>query len=471
LETCVRMKKSLKGDTDTRGLAARLLWLAAILFIFLIGIVYGIVMVKKGIFPYNLLKPFYGFTEKKLESPQNESATVLSGRWRPAGPAAQQSPGLTDKQKEEIDKLISLGYVSGSKPAPSMSGVTVYDRELSYKGLNFFTSGHAPEAILTNMEGKVLHKWSYDFWKVWPDVKVPNSGRDTQFWRRAYLYENGDLLAIYDWLGIIKLDRDSNLLWSYFGSSHHDLSVTDDGLIYVLDQETKIIPRINTERPCRDEFITVLSPTGKVMKRLSLLEALEKSSYAPILKRMPEWGDILHTNTIEVLDGRLEQINPAFKKGNVLVCYRALETIAVVDMQTDQVVWALVGRWFRQHQPTVLRNGHMLLFNNQAGENSSEVIEFDPFTQKIFWSYAGEPKAPFYSLTCGSNIRLHNGNTLITESDNGRAFEVTPDKTIVWEFVNPYRAVHPKNNTELIATLFEMIRLPADFPLDWLNGQ
>jgi hypothetical protein len=34
---------------------------------------------------------------------------------------------------------------------------------------------------------------------------------------------------------------------------------------------------------------------------------------------------------------------------------------------------------------------------------------------------------------------LPNGNTLITESDGGRLFEVTADGQIVWEFVNPVR--------------------------------
>ena len=33
--------------------------------------------------------------------------------------------------------------------------------------------------------------------------------------------------------------------------------------------------------------------------------------------------------------------------------------------------------------------------------------------------------------------RLPNGNTLITESDRGYVFEVTPQKETVWRFANP----------------------------------
>ena len=43
---------------------------------------------------------------------------------------------------------------------------------------------------------------------------------------------------------------------------------------------------------------------------------------------------------------------------------------------------------------------------------------------------------------------------------------MTPDGTIVWEYVSPYRA---GEDNELVATLFEVVRLPADFPLDWLE--
>jgi hypothetical protein len=66
---------------------------------------------------------------------------------------------------------------------------------------------------------------------------------------------------------------------------------------------------------------------------------------------------------------------------------------------------------------------------------------------------------------CGAATRLPNGNTLATESDRGRAIEVTPDGDTVWEYLNPKRA---GDRGELVATLFEMIRLPADSPLDWL---
>ena len=61
--------------------------------------------------------------------------------------------------------------------------------------------------------------------------------------------------------------------------------------------------------------------------------------------------------------------------------------------------------------------------------------------------------------------RLPNRNTLITETDTGRAFEVTPEGEIVWQFLNPHRT-GPDNT--YVASLFALDRIaPEDVP--WLE--
>jgi hypothetical protein len=82
------------------------------------------------------------------------------------------------------------------------------------------------------------------------------------------------------------------------------------------------------------------------------------------------------------------------------------------------------------------------------------------------WAYRGTPEHPFYSEHSGVAQRLANGNTLITESANGRAFEVTAEGAIVWEYYNPNKA---GQDDELRATLHEVQRLPPDFDLSWLT--
>ena len=387
----------------------------------------------------------------------------LPGRWRPAQDGSMGT--LTAEERAKLEEMGTLPYMGGSTEAPEISNITVYDPEATYDGLNVYTSGHAPEAFLMDMEGNVLHKWAYAVEDVWPEV--PRTIHST-FWRRIYPYPNGDLLAIFEGIGMLKLDKDSNLLWAYHGGTHHEAWVADDGDIYVLTRKGQIIERINPTKPVLPDAITVLSPDGEVKKQVPVLEAFERSNYRRLLMDIKRQGDLFHTNSVYVFDGSLEHLSPHFKKGNVLTSLYKLDVVAIVDMDTGQVVWAHSGRpeqWVKQHHPRALENGNILVFDNQGRDGKSRVVEFDVKTGKFVWQYPGDSGAELYSKTCGTSDRLPNGNTLITESDNGRALEIAPDKTIVWEFYNPHRA---GENNELIATLFELRRVDRDY-VEWLD--
>ncbi|MBD3349027.1 MAG: PQQ-binding-like beta-propeller repeat protein [Candidatus Eisenbacteria bacterium] len=386
------------------------------------------------------------------------------GRWH-----HKAGPRLTEEQSEEIEKLKSIGYLAGSEEPPPEAGVTVYDRERAYDGLNFYTSGHLPGAILMDMDGDVLHEWRYDFidaWKQGPRDSLPKRAKGAGFWRRAYLFENGDVLGIYDGLGLVKVDSESELIWAYLEGAHHDLDVQPDGRIYVVIRDAHINPTVNPDDPVLEDYIVVLDEDGRELRRTPLLEAFRTPRYSRYLDVMKESGDIFHTNTIEVLDSTLEGEVAGFEEGNILVCVRELDVAAVVDDETGKVVWAARAPWSKPHDTTVLPNGNMMIFDNRGYGGASRVVEFDPKTLEIVWDYHGEDPLDFYSKECGANQRLPNGNTLLTESDGGRALEVTPEGEIVWEYVNP---AHAGPDSEFIASIFDMVRLEPDFPLDWLE--
>ena len=165
---------------------------------------------------------------------------------------------------------------------------------------------------------------------------------------------------------------------------------------------------------------------------------------------------------------------------------RDLNLLAVVDLEKEEFVWHLAsgppletadsynhegdsGLLFAgQHDPKILPGGKMLLFDNYGRANESAIWEFNPVTREVYWCYRGDNRHPFFTEGCGTAQRLPNGNTLITESDNGRAFEVTRGKEIVWEFYNPHRT---GGNREYIAMLSELLRLPPDFPVHWARSR
>jgi Arylsulfotransferase (ASST) len=376
----------------------------------------------------------------------------------PAAAPANPSEGKWRTAREETADVRALPYLQGYKPAEDRPTVVVRDAAAVSPGLNLILSGHAAEAVLMDRDGKVLHRWRMPLRRLWPDLAKDPEMAKLEYWRRAWLFPNGDLLGIYEGLGIVKLDARSKVLWSRRGGFHHDLQVMEDGRIWVLDRDGKVIPRINPQEGILEDFVTVLGPDGEIVRRISILEAFERSPFASLLQGMERAGDVFHTNTLEVLDGRFADLDPAFRKGNVLLSVLKLDTIAILDPDRGEIVWARTGSWRRQHQPTFLDGGNLLIFDNRGpGSERSRVIEVDPRTGEIVWQYERD----LFSKTLGSCQRLPNGNTLITESENGRALEVTRDGRVVWEYYNPNRAGEHK---ELVAVLFEAVRLPEAFP-------
>lgn len=360
----------------------------------------------------------------------------------------------------EEGKWRALPYLQGYRPAEDRPLVVEHDPAAVSPGFNLILSGHAAEAMLLDRKGRTLHRWRYPLRRLWPDLASDPRMAKLEYWRRVWLFPNGDLLAVYEGLGIVKLDARSNVLWSRRGGFHHDLQVLEDGRIWVLDRSGR--------EEVLEDFVTVLDPDGRVVRRISLLRALERSRFAVLLRRLGEKkqraGDILHTNTLEVLDGRSRPgtgRDPAFRKGNVLLSLLKLDALTILDPEREEIVWAQTGSWRRQHQPTLLDDGSLLLFDNRGpGGSRSRVIEIDPRTNRVRWQFGGVPGVDLFSKTLGSCQRLPNGNTLITESEAGRALEVTRAGRVVWELHNPNRT---GERGELVAVLFEVIRLSETF--------
>ena len=448
-----------------------------IVLLALAGFVYGFLSAETEIPPYAQAHRAYEWAQRRYVF--HKIRDLLTGRrHEPLPEGSWQSldnanwytgPGADGPGGD----FSGVGYLSGYKPAGDLKGVSIFKSACTQPGLNLVTSGHAPEALLMDMEGKVLHRWAFDFAHAFPDHDKDGNLWETcvycgDFWRRTYLYPNGDLLAIYDGYGVIKLDRDSRLVWANACGAHHDLFVDDDGLIYVLTRKPRKIQRFSDTLPVLEDFITVLDRNGTVLQNVSVIDAFERSPYAPMLRRKPiTLPDLLHTNTVQVLDGSHENRSEIFKKGDVLISSRNIDVIAAVDLSEERVTWALTGQWVAQHEPTLLSNGDILLLDNRGHYGMSKVIDLDPLTQEIVWAYEGTPENGFYTETSGSAHRLANGNTLVVESNSGRAFEIAVDGEIVWEYFNPERT---GEKDELIATLFDIVRIDAEYVTPWLPG-
>lgn len=415
-------RKAAPGDPDKAPLWSTSL---AIIGLLLLAFITGAAIMHFGIFPKDPLRRAFAGGAALYESATGYDDRYLTDFWADA---------RTDRR-----------------------GVTIHDPARAQQGLTLYSSTHEQAAYLIDMQGNVVHRWQMNFSALWDKSAAVEHPRSDEFVyiEKAQVLPNGDLIALYTAIGdtpwgygIARLNARSEVVWKYLGHAHHDFEVDAAGNIHVLSQqvsETELAGFAHLPKPRIDDFIVTLSPDGREISSTSLMEIFARSPYGRRLYFASEEsfnnGDYLHANSVDVLKGPAPGI-PGSRAGQVLISFREVSTVALIDEDRQEIVWAQTGPWVRQHDAQVLPNGNVMLFDNEgdhSGHGMSRVIEFEPATSAIAWSYSGSAEAPLESAARSSQTRLANGNTLIVESMAGRVIEVTPDGDIVWEFINPVR--------------------------------
>jgi len=357
--------------------------------------------------------------------------------------AGRSSPEAADIELAEgtLERLRSLGYaewVDLEEESALQAGIVVNDTERSYPGINIYNSRPRSEAHLMAMDGRILHTWSSHHSRGWHHIEMD---------------DEGNLFVIQSLLGLMKLDWDSNIVWHMNTMAfHHDLAIASNGDIYGLSRVRRVVSFEGEQITIEDDRITILSPEGDVKKLVSCYDLLGAYLYRGKRKE-EDLYKLCHFNNVEVL----ERDVPGFsKKGQVLVSLRNVNIIAVVDLDEEKIVW----KWGEadldaQHHPALLGNDNILVFDNGSSRGYSRIIEVNPRTEQIEWEYRADPPMEFFSYGRGGNQKLPNGNVLITESDEGRVFEITPDGEVVWEFFNP--DVNPRKGKR--AAIYRFMRL------------
>ena len=307
----------------------------------------------------------------------------------------------------------------------------------SYAGYTLITNNGGDHAILLDMEGRICHRWHNDEGIAY-----------------AYLLPNGNLLCrtarvtdleLVQGLGggsksLIELDWDSNVVWEYRNDMlHHDFERLPNGNTLVLLWE--ILPpdlasrvrggytKEDSPSEMLGDLVWEITPDGSVADEWHSWHYLdiEVDTKCPLEDRR-EWT---HGNSLNITPD-----------GDLLVTYRLIDVVGQVDRKDGNFRWKWGhGEISHPHHVTALQNGNVMLFDNgthRRGQPYSRVVEFNPGTREIDWEYTASPDVSFYSHNISSAERLPNGNTLICEGAHGRIFEVTRNKELVWEYINPF---------------------------------
>ena len=365
-------------------------------------------------------------------------------------------------------------------PAKSAAkGVVDYDPVRADSGVTLYTTGDKAAAYLIDMHGRVLHSWQKPYSQVWrPDAEVKHPLADSHvYFRKAMLDRDGNLIALYEGVGdtpygygLVKLAPDSHVIWRFLEHVHHDFDIAPDGRIYALTHRIVEGPVDGLNKiasPRIEDFIAVLSPSGDKLEEVRLLPIVRGSEFRQLLYTVSAYAvaDPLHANTVHVITAAEAEHFPFGKAGQLLVSFRELNAIGVIDLSQRKLVWAARGYWLGQHDPHILANGDLLMFDNFGNfdrpSERSRALEIDPKDMRIVWQYAGTAADPLNSAIRSYTQRLGTGDTLITESNGGRMLEVTPGGEIVWQYVNPVRG---GKDGMLIPIICKGQRFAADAP-------
>ena len=207
--------------------------------------------------------------------------------------------------------------------------------------------------------------------------------------------------------------------------------------------------------PVLQDGVTVVSSKGEVLRSFFFNSLFPEAAPEPTAEAIkayvktnrvalkgPEtdhYLDTLHSNSVTVLPRDVPGLG---RFGDILLSMRRTDTIAVLDATGQNVKWRWgPGELMAQHHPNLLDNDCLLIFDNgrhgREGRPWSRIVEYCPRENQIVWEYQNTQEDPFFSRTRGSVQRLDNDNVLVTESDNGRVFEVTRGGEVVREWFNP----------------------------------
>lgn len=318
----------------------------------------------------------------------------------------------------------------------------------------YFGNGVAMRLI--DMEGRTHHEWRVSFNDIW--TKAPHLASKPHDWdidiHGALLYPNGDVVFNFQYGGLVRLDKCSRVLWKLAYQTHHSIFQDTDGNLWVPGRKLREtaspkFPKLSP--PFFEEFILKVSPDGKILREISVLDAIYGSEYEGVMFAnsahrtridVPKDHDFSHLNDIEVLSEKMAPAFALFKAGDILVSLRNFDLLMLLSPDTGLIKWCMTGPYIRQHDPDFLPNGHISIFDNRRdGDNGnlfggSRIVEVDPVSAKAVTLYGDKESEHFYTERQGEQQQLPNGNLLITESEAGHAFEVTADGEVVWSFIN-----------------------------------
>ena len=172
---------------------------------------------------------------------------------------------------------------------------------------------------------------------------------------------------------------------------------------------------------------------------------------------------------------------PRGKGGDILFRWGNPQVYQRGDTTDQQFSYQHHAHWIQADSPD---SGKVMVFNNGRIRDYSSVDIIDPpvtspgnYAQDPVqpygpalpeFSYTSDSLTDFFSKIMSSGDQLPNGNLLVCVGAKGENFEVTPNREIVWEYINPVSrlGIVPQGDPVIAGTngMFRITRYAPDYP-------
>lgn len=407
-------------------------------------------------------------------------------------------PGIFDWCAAGAALALTMLAAEPMAAAPTVypTGTTIYDPNKAWNGFTVISPLGTPAVIVLDMNGRVVKRWDgFDLSGGGPARVLPGGIVIAAQGTLPGHLENNAIVA-EDFAGheLWRFDHGEQVdlggkpQWS--ARQHHDWQLSTLPAGYYsprftpkLDGATRLLlthsshtdPAI-ADVALDDDRLIELDPQGNVTWQWRVGDHIGELGFTAAarsaIRRNGTRGGFnwFHMNAATYVGPNkwFDAGDKRFDPRNVIISSREASLVAIVA-RDGKIVWQMgpdysaspdtkdLGQIIGQHNVHMIPEGlpgagDLLVLDNggasgygdpspisPAGNTiyqraGSRVLEIDPVSHKLVWSYAA---ANFYSFNIGSAQRLPNGDTLIDEGATGRVFEVTPAKDIVWEYMAP----------------------------------
>jgi hypothetical protein len=386
-------------------------------------------------------------------------------------------------------------------PTVYPTGVTIYDPARTWSGFTVLAPLATPAVLVIDMNGNVVKRWDdLNNSAGGPARVLPGGGVVSASGARPPHQESLELVQrdfdgklVWSFRRNEQIElREQGVVWS--ARQHHDWQredfpagyyspeatpATTGSTTLLLTHTNHVVPAV-ADVMLEDDRLIEVSWDGEIVWEWVAGEHIDELGFLPDARAAIRAAadlnaargsyDWLHINSATYVGPNrwYDAGDQRFAPNNVIVSSRQASLLAIVG-RDGRIVWRLgpdfsaseelrkIRQIIGQHHAHLIPKGlpgagNVLVFDNGGSSGygfagpiapdgvgafaraTSRVLEIDPVTLELVWSYTA-PR--FFSTNISSAQRLPNGNTLITEGAGGRVFEVTSERAIVWEYMNP----------------------------------